>query len=62
MASALIAGLAGKLVAGGDIHVVDPNAESLERLRAHYGVNTALGIDGALAQRFKQKLLFDTNA
>jgi pyrroline-5-carboxylate reductase len=49
MASALIAGLAGKLVAGADIHVVDPNADALERLRAHFGVGTALGIDGALA-------------
>ncbi|HZV66915.1 MAG TPA: pyrroline-5-carboxylate reductase [Telluria sp.] len=49
MASALIAGLAGKLVAGADIHVIDPNADALERLRAHFGVGTALGIDGALA-------------
>jgi pyrroline-5-carboxylate reductase len=49
MASALIAGLAGKLAAGGDIHVVDPNADALERLVDGYGVSTALTIDGALA-------------
>jgi pyrroline-5-carboxylate reductase len=49
MASALIAGLAGKLVAGADIHVVDPNEEPLERLQAHFGVSTAPAIDGALA-------------
>ena len=49
MASALIAGLAGKLTAGANIHVVDQNTEALERLKAHFGVSTALGIDGALA-------------
>ena len=49
MASALISGLAGKLVAGADIHVVDPNAEPLERLSAHFGVSTAPAVDGALA-------------
>ena len=49
MASALIAGLAGKLTAGANIHVVDPNPEALERLRAHYGVSTAGQIDAGLA-------------
>lgn len=49
MASALIAGLAGKLVAGADIHVVDPNADALARLGAQYGVSTGSAIDGALA-------------
>ncbi|MFL6658349.1 MAG: pyrroline-5-carboxylate reductase [Massilia sp.] len=44
MATALIAGLAGK-----DIHVVDPNADALARLAAQYGVSTAQSIDGALA-------------
>ncbi|MDB5920945.1 MAG: pyrroline-5-carboxylate reductase [Massilia sp.] len=41
MATALIAGLAGKLTAGANIHVVDPNAEQLARLAADYGVTTA---------------------
>ncbi len=45
MATALIAGLAGK-----QMHVVDPNADALQRLAAQYGVSTATGIDGALAQ------------
>ena len=36
MASALIAGLAGKLTAGADIHVVDPNPASLEKLHQQY--------------------------
>jgi pyrroline-5-carboxylate reductase len=49
MATALIAGLAGKLTDGADIHVVDPNAEALERLKAQYGVSTAPAIDGAVA-------------
>jgi pyrroline-5-carboxylate reductase len=50
MASALIAGLAGKLVPGGDIHVVDPNADALARLGQQFGVTTADAIDAALAQ------------
>ncbi|RSZ58540.1 pyrroline-5-carboxylate reductase [Massilia atriviolacea] len=49
MASALIAGLAGKLAAGADIHVVDPNADALARLHAQHGVSTGTAIDGALA-------------
>lgn len=49
MASALIAGLAGKLTAGADIHVVDPNADALARLVEAYGVTSALTIDAALA-------------
>jgi pyrroline-5-carboxylate reductase len=44
MASALIAGLAGK-----DIHVVDPNPDALARLTAQYGVSTSTAIDGAVA-------------
>lgn len=51
MASALIAGLAGKLTAGENIHVVDPNGEALDKLRTQYGVSTAAGIDGVLADR-----------
>ncbi len=48
MASALIAGLAGTLAAGADIHVVDPNAEALARLHSQYGVSTAQAIDAAV--------------
>lgn len=44
MASALIAGLAGK-----SMHVVDPNADALARLQAQYGVSTAGAIDAAVA-------------
>ena len=48
MAAALIAGLANKLTKGEDIHVVDPNAEALDRLRVQYGVTTAPAIGDAL--------------
>ncbi|GAB3426632.1 pyrroline-5-carboxylate reductase [Massilia solisilvae] len=41
MATALIAGLVGRLAAGPDIQVVDPNSEALHRLNGQYGVNTA---------------------
>jgi pyrroline-5-carboxylate reductase len=46
MASALIAGLAGQLTAGANIHVVDPNPEQLARLADSFGVSTATQIDG----------------
>ena len=49
MASALLAGLVGKLAAGPDIHVVDPNEEALQRLNAQYGVSVAGGITSAVA-------------
>jgi pyrroline-5-carboxylate reductase len=49
MASALIAGLAGKVAQASDIHVVDPNPEALERLRAAYGVTGAPDIGKAVA-------------
>lgn len=49
MATALIAGLAGKLTAGANIHVIDPNAAALELLRARYGVVTATVADAALS-------------
>ena len=42
MASALIAGLAGKLTAGANIHVADPNADALARLHKQYGVTTSV--------------------
>jgi pyrroline-5-carboxylate reductase len=41
MAAALIAGLAGKLAAGADIHVVDPNPDALAALKRQFGVTTA---------------------
>lgn len=41
MAAALIAGLAGKLTAGSNIHVIDPHAPALEKLQAQFGVSTA---------------------
>ena len=50
MATALIGGLAGKLTAGANIHVVDPNPEALQKLQQQFGVSTASQIDGALAQ------------
>ena len=49
MASALIAGLAGKLTPGGNIHVVDPNAGALDALRTRFGVTVAPAADAALA-------------
>ncbi|MDB5935525.1 MAG: pyrroline-5-carboxylate reductase [Massilia sp.] len=48
MASALIAGLAGQLTAGANIHVVDPNADQLARLAGSFGVGTAQQIDDAV--------------
>jgi pyrroline-5-carboxylate reductase len=50
MASALIAGLAGQLTAGANIHVVDPNAEQLARLADSYGVSTAQQVGDAVGQ------------
>jgi pyrroline-5-carboxylate reductase len=49
MAAALIAGLAGTLTQGANIHVVDPNPEALERLRARHGVSTAPQVDDQVA-------------
>jgi pyrroline-5-carboxylate reductase len=49
MASALIGGLAGKLTAGANIHVVDLNADALQRLHTQFGVSTAQQIDAAIA-------------
>ncbi|HJV03553.1 MAG TPA: pyrroline-5-carboxylate reductase [Burkholderiaceae bacterium] len=51
MASALIAGLAGKLTAGANIHVVDPNGAALEQLRGKFGVTTASAAGAELAGR-----------
>jgi pyrroline-5-carboxylate reductase len=49
MATALIAGLAGKVAQPADIHVVDPNADALARLRETYGVTTSPEIGAAVA-------------
>lgn len=49
MAAALIAGLAGKLTAGVNIHVVDPNADARQRLADTYGVTHAEAIGEAVA-------------
>lgn len=49
MAAALIGGLAGKLTAGANIHVIDINADALQRLQQQFGVRTASGIDDAVA-------------
>jgi pyrroline-5-carboxylate reductase len=49
MAAALIAGLANKLTTAADIHVVDPNANALARLRTQYGVTTASAIDASVS-------------
>ena len=48
MAAALIGGLAGKLTAGGNVHVVDINKEALQRLQDQFGVQTSHQIDDAL--------------
>lgn len=48
MAAALIAGLAGKLTLGANIHVIDPHAPALEKLQAQFGVTTAPAAGDAL--------------
>jgi len=48
MAAALIAGLAGKLTDGANIHVVDPHGPALEKLQAQFGVSTASSASEAL--------------
>ncbi|GIZ52944.1 pyrroline-5-carboxylate reductase [Noviherbaspirillum aridicola] len=49
MAGALIGGLAGKLTAGANIHVVDPNPATLEKLSQQFGVSTAGAIGEVVA-------------
>ncbi|WP_238552111.1 pyrroline-5-carboxylate reductase [Herminiimonas sp. CN] len=49
MATALISGLAGKFTAAADIHVVDPNPASLEKLVQQFGVTTCGQIDARVA-------------
>ncbi len=50
MAGALIGGLAGRLTAGANIHVVDPNPDALVRLQQQFGVSAAPQIDAAIAR------------
>lgn len=50
MATALISGLAGKFTAAADIHVVDPNPATLEKLAQQFGVATCGRIDAVVAQ------------
>ena len=50
MATALINGLAGKLVAGSDIHVVDVNVDALQKLKQQFGVSTSTVLDQQIAQ------------
>lgn len=49
MATALIAGLISKVPQPGDIHVVDPNQEALNKLHTQYGVGTASAIGDDVA-------------
>ncbi len=49
MAQALIGGLAGKLTAAENIHVVDVNPDALAVLAQRFGVRTAPAIDATLA-------------
>jgi pyrroline-5-carboxylate reductase len=50
MAAALIGGLANKVTAGKNVHVVDINADALQNLSAKFGVTTAQAIDDTIAQ------------
>jgi pyrroline-5-carboxylate reductase len=49
MASALIAGLANKLTAGANIHVIDPNPVALQSLQTQFGVSVSPAFDQTLA-------------
>jgi len=48
MATALIAGLVKELGAGAQVHVVDPNADALEKLASQFGASTATSVDAAV--------------
>jgi pyrroline-5-carboxylate reductase len=50
MAAALIGGLAGKLTAPANIHVVDVSEDALQRLQSQFGVSTASQMNAALSQ------------
>jgi pyrroline-5-carboxylate reductase len=49
MAAALIGGLAGRLTAGKNIHVIDLNAATLDKLAQRFGVTTAAQASDALS-------------
>ncbi len=49
MAAALIGGLAGKLTAANNIHVIDISADALGKLHTQFGVTIALEIDARVA-------------
>lgn len=49
MAAALIGGLAGKLTAANNIHVIDINADALQKLQRQFGVTTSEQIDASVA-------------
>lgn len=49
MAAALISGLANKLTAGKNIHVIDFNEDKLANLSQQYGVTTALKADSVIS-------------
>jgi len=48
MATALIAGLVKEMGAGVQVHVVDPNADALDKLASQFGATTATSIDDAV--------------
>ncbi len=50
MAAALIGGLANKVTAGKNVHVVDINADALQNLSVKFDVTTAQTIDAVIAQ------------
>ncbi|MGZ5819234.1 MAG: pyrroline-5-carboxylate reductase [Burkholderiaceae bacterium] len=50
MATALLGGLANKLTAGNNIHVVDRNPDALQKLSQQFGVTTAQQIGTPIAQ------------
>jgi pyrroline-5-carboxylate reductase len=50
MAAALIGGLAGKLTAADNVHVIDVNKDALQRLQSQFGISTASQMDAALSQ------------
>jgi pyrroline-5-carboxylate reductase len=49
MATALIAGLVGKVTPAANIHVVDPSVDTLQRLQSEYRVGTATQVDERVA-------------
>jgi len=50
MAAALIGGLAGKLTAAANIHVVDIHVDALQKIAQQFGVTVAPQVDARIAQ------------